>query len=477
MRLLFCCEFYYPSVGGVQEVMRQLAERMVQRGHQVTVATSRLANRTSNNLNGVNIEEFGVTGNAVRGMSGEVHRYRDFILHADVDAILIKAAQQWTFDALWPIVDEIRTRKVFIPCGFSGLYQPAYADYFRQLPDILRSFDHLIFYASNYRDIDFTRNHGMDHFTIIPNGASEVEFETTRDRFFRERHNISSESFVFMTVGSLTGMKGHLELAKAFLRLNVDARPAVLILNGNNVQITAVVSSPEPVNGSAENATNMTAESPYQTSSKNTYFPFVSLNRRLYRYFKIIWEALSVRGWLGILDLTGVVVQRRVPFMYHALERTFLFRFLNPLQYLVMKINNGPSPKRVLLVDLPRHELIQAYKNADLFVFASNVEYSPLVLFEAAAAGLPFLTVPVGNAVEIADWTGCGVICPANVDSKGYTRVDPGVFAKHMREAMESPYLLQELGQRGHERWKEKYSWSKIVVDYEKVLAGSVSDK
>jgi len=473
MRLLFCCEFYYPSIGGVQEVMRQLAERMVQRGHQVTVATSRLANRTSNNLNGVNIEEFGVTGNAVRGMTGEVDRYRDFILHADVDAILIKAAQQWTFDALWPIADEIRTRKVFIPCGFSGLYQPAYGDYFRQLPDILRSFDHLIFYASKYRDIDFARNHGMDHFTIIPNGASEVEFETARDRFFRERHNIPGESFVFLTVGSLTGMKGHLELAKAFLRLNVDARPAVLILNGNNAQITAVVSSPEPVNGSAENATNMAAESPDQTSSKNILFRFVSLNRRLYRYLKIIWEALSARGWLGILELTGVVVQRRVPFMYHTLERTLLFRFLNPLQHLVMKINNGPSLKRVLLVDLPRHELIQAYKNADLFVFASNVEYSPLVLFESAAAGLPFLTVPVGNAVEIADWTGCGVVCPANVDSRGYTRVDPGVLAKHMREAMNSPHLLRELGQKGHERWKEKYAWSKIVVDYEKVLAGS----
>ena len=36
MQFLFCCEFYYPSIGGVQEVMRQIAERMVLRGHQVT---------------------------------------------------------------------------------------------------------------------------------------------------------------------------------------------------------------------------------------------------------------------------------------------------------------------------------------------------------------------------------------------------------------------------------------------------------
>lgn len=42
MRLLFACELYHPSVGGVQEVLRQVAMRLVERGHEVTVATSRL---------------------------------------------------------------------------------------------------------------------------------------------------------------------------------------------------------------------------------------------------------------------------------------------------------------------------------------------------------------------------------------------------------------------------------------------------
>ncbi|MGT2429915.1 hypothetical protein ACU4HD_16405 [Cupriavidus basilensis] len=148
MRLLFCCEFYFPSVGGVQEVMRQLAERMVQRGHDVTVATTRLAERSFSEHNGVRIVEFGISGNAVRGIEGEVERYREFVTGFDGDAILIKAAQQWTFDALWPVLDEIRARKVFIPCGFSGLYEPTYEQYFRDLPDILRRFDHLIFTPS-----------------------------------------------------------------------------------------------------------------------------------------------------------------------------------------------------------------------------------------------------------------------------------------------------------------------------------------
>ena len=68
MRILLACEFYYPSVGGVQEVMRQIAERLAARGHRVTVATTYVAERKSRELNGVTIVEFKVSGNAVRGM-------------------------------------------------------------------------------------------------------------------------------------------------------------------------------------------------------------------------------------------------------------------------------------------------------------------------------------------------------------------------------------------------------------------------
>ena len=115
MHILFCCELYAPSVGGVQEVMRQLAERLVVRGHHVTVATSRLPGRELETLNGVNIKEFDVSGNLVSGMKGEIERYQEYVVAGGFDIVMIKAAQQWTFDALWPVLDEIKLPKVFIP--------------------------------------------------------------------------------------------------------------------------------------------------------------------------------------------------------------------------------------------------------------------------------------------------------------------------------------------------------------------------
>jgi glycosyltransferase involved in cell wall biosynthesis len=124
----------------------------------------------------------------------------------------------------------------------------------------------------------------------------------------------------------------------------------------------------------------------------------------------------------------------------------------------------------VLVTDFPRNELAKAFMAADLFVFASNIEYSPLVLFEAAAAGTPFLTVDVGNALEIAHWTGAGVACRSRLDSKGYTRVDEAVLAGAMAELMEQKDRLKELGAVGRRNWLERFTWGKIAVRYEQIF-------
>ncbi len=121
-------------------------------------------------------------------------------------------------------------------------------------------------------------------------------------------------------------------------------------------------------------------------------------------------------------------------------------------------------------------DLIQAYLAADLFVFASRIEYSPLVLFEAAAAGTPFLTVPVGNADEIVRWTGGGVLCEAAKDNRGYTRVDPGTLADAMARCMKDREGLRRLGATARERWRNYFTWKIVAGYYEDILAGRSPD-
>jgi glycosyltransferase involved in cell wall biosynthesis len=400
--------------------MRQVAIRLAEHGHQVTVATSRLPEREADKIDEVEIAAFDVRGNLVRGISGEADAYRRFVLQGNYDVFLVKAAQQWTFDALIPVLDRMTKPKIFVPCGFSGLYDPAYAEYYRRMPEWLAKFDQLVFYASDYRDINLARAHAPTNFTVIPNGASEREFLVERDAAFRRRHGIAEDAFVVLTVGSLTGLKGHRELAQAFaLARFPDNRPAVLLLNGND---------------------------PFRKAGLRGF-----LGREV--------KPLLLRAGLeGPLKALGFSTEPR-------------------LKDLVAKINESMPATRALLTHLPRSELIQAYLNSDLFVFASNVEYSPLVLYEAAAAGLPFLSVPVGNAEEIARLTGGGEICPAPRDARGYTRPDPATLARHMESLAVREQDRRAYGEAGRRNWREQFTWQRIALRYEDVFVRLLEEK
>jgi len=107
-----------------------------------------------------------------------------------------------------------------------------------------------------------------------------------------------------------------------------------------------------------------------------------------------------------------------------------------------------------------------------MFVFASKIEYSPLVLFEAAASGLPFLTTPVGNAREIAGWTQCGRICPSVPDREGYIQVDPAVLASEIDDLINHEGVRLEMARLGRTNWQRYFTWDTLISDYEKVLMG-----
>ena len=62
---------------------------------------------------------------------------------------------------------------------------------------------------------------------------------------------------------------------------------------------------------------------------------------------------------------------------------------------------------------------VNAFKQANLFLFPSLIECSPIVLFEAMASSTPFLVSDVGNSKEIVKWTGGGELLPTTVDRYG----------------------------------------------------------
>ena len=65
-------------------------------------------------------------------------------------------------------------------------------------------------------------------------------------------------------------------------------------------------------------------------------------------------------------------------------------------------------------------ETIAAYK-AGYVLFSSNIECSPLVLFECMASKPLFLTTDVGNSAEIVKWSHAGLLLPTVKDANGFS--------------------------------------------------------
>jgi glycosyltransferase involved in cell wall biosynthesis len=421
MKIIFCVEYYHPSVGGAQEVVKQIAERLADRGHEVTVATTKIALRNSVSHNGVRVVEFNLSGNRVKGIAGDVTEYHDFLLTTDADLVFFYAAQQWTFDAAWDILSKISAKKILVPCGYSGLPFRAYSKYFADMPAILAKFDAVIYHAQSYRDIDFARTHGLRNSVVIPNGAAAEEFAVEPDLSFRKSAGIDERAIVLLTVGTATGLKGHLEILHAFALADFDERQALLVLNGNEPQRDA--------------------------------------NRNILRRLLEAVRTVGLRGTASRLARMALPFSGRRHGRGHSIDAW------------MSRTNEGHfGNKRVLRVDLPRDQLVQVYLQSDLFVFASNIEYSPLVLYEACAAGLPFLTVPVGNTTEIVAWTGGGEICEAPLDAEGYTRVKPEVLAREMERLIKDPVYLAKLGAKGKIASASRYNWADLCLEYERLF-------
>ncbi len=379
LKIVHAVESYYPSIGGMQEVVRQLSERMVKNGHQVTVVTRKLSERTEEIVNGVIIKEFNIQGSEARGLSGEIQEYREFLLRQEYDVITFFAAQQWATDLALPLLTKLKAKKVFVPTGFSMLYNPVYTKYYENIKKALHHFDMNVFLSDNYRDINFARDNGITKNILIPNGAAKDEFDAETGFNIRAKYNLPETEKIILHVGSYTGFKGHIEAIQLFAKAKL--RNTTLLLLGND------------------------------------------LNKLKYDLLR------RPRSWKIILIL----------------------------------LLQG---KKIIMDTVSRKETVQAYKESTWFLFPSNIECSPIVLFECLAAGLPFLTTDVGNAAEIISWTEGGLLLPTDKDEHGYSHVDIKAGSEMIRSCLTDQRKHAILAANGHKAWLEKFSWEIITERY-----------
>jgi L-malate glycosyltransferase len=384
MKILHTVESYYPEIGGMPEVVKQLSERLAAMGHDITVATKKCIDRKSDVIKNVKIRSFAVDGNDVRGITGDVEGYRNFLLNSDFDIVTNFAAQQWATDIAMPILSKIKGRKVNVPTGFSGLYWSAYKDYYRKMETLMKEYDMNVFLSNDYRDINFARANGITKNIIIPNGAAGDEFLPESSIDIRSKLGISKDDFFILHVGSYTGIKGHVEALKMYLKSKIQN---------------------------------------------------------------------------GILVFVG----------FHNSDFERFTKFSK--KYILWKIINLFPAKRYIITMLSREETVAAYKAANLLLFPSNMECSPIVLFESMASKTPFLATNVGNSVEITEWSGGGEILPTLIDKEGFSHPQMQGSIAMLNNLYANENRRNQLALNGFNAWKKKFSWEVIAKSYEEMYS------
>jgi glycosyltransferase involved in cell wall biosynthesis len=349
-------------------------------GHDVTVATTKLKERKSNVINGVKIQEFNISGNEVRGYEGDTESYKKFLLKNKFDIVMNYAAQQWATDLFFEVIDDIKAKKVFVPCGFSGLYDPAYKEYFKKMPNILKKYDATVYLAEKYRDINFAKRHKIKNLSIIPNGAAADEFDIPTNNKIRNNYGIRDGSFLVITIGSHTGVKGHADVIKIFKKAKIKNSTLLIIGNMLNEGCGPSCSS----------------------------------------------KAKKFNG--------GIITKLK--------------------------------KQKIIVKDIVRKDTVDLLKTSDLFLLASNIEASPIVLFEACAAKTPFLVTDVGNSKEIIKWTNGGKLLPTYKDDEGYSHAKINESVAELQKIYKNPVLRGQMAKKGYKAWKSKYSWEKITGQY-----------
>jgi len=217
MKILHTVESYDPSVGGMQEVVKQLSERLVQLGHEVTVATSYNSKRTSDVINGVHIKQFKLRGTTMRSIEaekGEITAYENLLLSDDFDVVVSFASYQWATDLALPLLNRIKAKKVFVT---TWIFPHSYEAYVEKNKEWITHYDSYVYLTENPEDMLFAKAHNLLPTRLITNAASEEEFSSPSTHSIRKQLHVPDDHLLILHVGSHTGKKGHAASCRQYL--------------------------------------------------------------------------------------------------------------------------------------------------------------------------------------------------------------------------------------------------------------------
>ena len=237
MNILICSFSFPPRPGGVSQVTRAHARGLVQRGHEVTVATEDVSDQHGIDFPAdFKVLQFKVSGNANprSRYDGDIDEYLSFIGSFTGDLICCHCWQTWSTDLAIKAFSKTRSRKILVSHGVSANTKLGWPRAFPtwllwrpyvlwEMPTILKAFDHLILLSDRsdkdrFYDRYMADRMGYRNISVIPNGV-DLHAHDKAPSDFRVRYGIDTQRLV-LCVGSYYDLKNQKMALEAFISAN-----------------------------------------------------------------------------------------------------------------------------------------------------------------------------------------------------------------------------------------------------------------
>jgi glycosyltransferase involved in cell wall biosynthesis len=239
-RILIACDYFWPSVGGVEKAALNLGSEFLKRGFQVHIATRALKNRTALSYEGLDIlpmkhkrSWIGALAPAKDRRPVRLIRLQKRILRGGYRAVVLMADPlcDWILWSIEGISKPSNTRLIVQPLINREGYQSWKDDgVFRgRLSRVLKSADSVAVLTGDGVDKAFCEEEGIG--TVhIPNATRERKGRGS----FRDRVGIPRHAFFLLQVANLWPVKNHIGIVRSLQNLDGDWRFVIIGFPSND---------------------------------------------------------------------------------------------------------------------------------------------------------------------------------------------------------------------------------------------------
>lgn len=255
MKILFTVENYYPKMSGVPNVVKYLAEGLAARGNQVTIVTRAIDGcKEEEVLNSVRIIRKNIYYTKLKGFSGDVKEYIDFVVNFECDVIILECSQCITTDLLLPYLNKITDKKkIFHSHGFSGLTLSPFKIcsnlkhtigntynwirwniYYNYIfKKYVKDFDITLSLSKMDSSNEYLQKYSNNHH-ILPNAANDMFFDNNINvNKINNYTNLKNDKY-FISIANYQDIKNQIEILKEYYKSKVNNYDMVFIGSEKN---------------------------------------------------------------------------------------------------------------------------------------------------------------------------------------------------------------------------------------------------